>query len=217
MNSQQDESAVLAFVRREDDGRNKICIYGTPGGLRKLASELVKQSEANQDHLADYDTDHTHYRATHRNAILAPSSDEVVLGRLDLRNGELASWARDRIDNQRLGDDTKSPPAPGMSFPDVLSDLQSRPGMFLRKVTYDSVASCIQGYDLGTGFEFLKGFSKWLRLRATHGHNMAWPVLVLYIAFPESKTPWQNLGNPESEQHAIAALFQCLRDFCSER
>jgi hypothetical protein len=86
MNSQHDESALLAFVRREEDGRNKICIYGTPGGLRKLASELVKQSEANQDHLADYDTDHTHYRATHRNAILAPSSDEVVLGRLDLRN-----------------------------------------------------------------------------------------------------------------------------------
>ncbi|MFY7894400.1 MAG: hypothetical protein ACOVOJ_17020, partial [Pirellula sp.] len=151
MNSQHDESALLAFVRREEDGRNKICIYGTPGGLRKLASELVKQSEANQDHLADYDTDHTHYRATHQNAILAPSSDEVVLGRLDLRNGELATWARERIDNQRL------PPAAGMSFPEVLSDLQSRPGMFLRKVTFDSVASCIQGFDLGTGFEFLKG------------------------------------------------------------
>ena len=102
MNSQHDESALLAFVRREEDGRNKIYIYGTPGGLRKLASELVKQSEANQDHLADYDTDHTHYRATHQNAILAPSSDEVVLGRLDLRNGELATWARERIDNQRL-------------------------------------------------------------------------------------------------------------------
>jgi hypothetical protein len=53
--------------------------------------------------------------------------------------------------------------------------------------------------------------------REDDGHNMAWPVLVLYIAFPESKTPWQNLGNPESEQHAIATLFQCLRDFCSER
>jgi hypothetical protein len=102
MNSQHDESTLLAFVRREEDGRNKICIYGTPGGLRKLASELVKQSEANQDHLADYDTDHTHYRATHQNAILAASSDEVVLGRLDLRNGELATWARERIDNQRL-------------------------------------------------------------------------------------------------------------------
>lgn len=175
MNSQHDESALLAFVRREGDGRNKICIYETPGGLRKLASELVKQSEANQDHLADYDTDDTHYRATHQNAILAPSSDEVVLGRLDLRNGELATWARARIDNQRL------PPAAGMSFPEVLSDLQSRPGMFLRKVTYDSVASFIQGFDLGTSFEFLKGFSEWLRLRATHGHNMGWPGYDLHL------------------------------------
>jgi hypothetical protein len=105
----------------------------------------------------------------------------------------------------------------GMSFPEVLSDLQSRPSMFLRKVTYDSVASCIQGFDLGTGFEFLKGFKEWLRARATHGHNMGWPVLVLYLAFPESKTPWRNLEDPESERHAIATLFQCLRDFCSER
>jgi len=104
-----------------------------------------------------------------------------------------------------------------MSFPEVLSDLQSRPAMFLRKVTYDSVNSCIQGFDIGTGFEFLEGFSDWLCLRATHGHNMSWSVLVLYIAFPESKTPWKNRGNPESEQHAIATLFQCLRDFCSEK
>jgi len=66
-----------------------------------------------------------------------------------------------------------------MSFPEVLSDLQSRPAMFLRKVMYDSVASCIQGFDMGTGFEFLKGFKDWLRLRATHGHNMSWSVLVL--------------------------------------
>jgi RNA polymerase sigma-70 factor (ECF subfamily) len=27
----------------------------------------------------------------------------------------------------------------------------------------------------------------------------------------------KNRGNPESEQHAIATLFQCLRDFCSEK
>ena len=102
-------------------------------------------------------------------------------------------------------------------IPEVLADLQSRPGMFLRKVTYDSVASCIQGFDLGTGFEFLKGFKEWLCSRATQGHNMSWPVLVLYIAFPESKTPWRNLEDPESEQKAIATLFQCLQDFCSER
>jgi hypothetical protein len=33
----------------------------------------------------------------------------------------------------------------------------------------------------------------------------------------EWQTPWQNLGTPEFEQHAIATLFQCLRDFCSEK
>ena len=137
--------------------------------------------------------------------------------RLDLRSGELASWAQDRIDNEQHGNGSKPPPGGRMSFPEVLADLQSRPGMFLRKVTYDSVASCIQGFDLGTGFEFLKGFKEWLCSRATQGHNMGWPVLVLYIAFPESKTPWRNLEDPESEQQAIATLFQCLRDFCSER
>ena len=33
MNSQQEQSMLLAFVEHEDDGRNKICIYGTSGGL----------------------------------------------------------------------------------------------------------------------------------------------------------------------------------------
>jgi hypothetical protein len=179
--------------------------------------ERLDSQQDQSVHLADYDTDHTHYRATHQNAILVPSSDEVVLRRLDLRSGELASRAQDRIDNEQRGNGSKPPPGGRMSFPEVLSDLQSRPGMFLRKVTYDSVASCIQGFDLGTGFEFLKGFKEWLCSHATRGHNMGWSVLVLYIAFPESKTPWRNLEDPESEQQAIATLFQCLRDFCSER
>jgi hypothetical protein len=73
MNSQKDHSVLLAFARTEGDGRYKINIYGTPDGLRNLASELVKQAQADQTHLAHYDTDHTHYKSNHRNAVLAPS------------------------------------------------------------------------------------------------------------------------------------------------
>lgn len=216
MNFQKDESVLLAFARTEGDGRYKINIYGTPDGLRNLASELVKQAQADQTHLADYDTDHTHYKSNHRNAILAPSSDEVVLGRLDLRNGELASWAQNRIDNHSNTRESNPLRPVQLPFPELLSDLQARAGMFLRKVTYDSVASCIQGFDMGTGFEFLDGFKDWLCSRTLQGHSMGWPILVLFVAFPESKSPWRNLENLDLEQHAIATLFNCLRDFHSE-
>ena len=216
MNSQKDESVLLAFARTEDDGRYKINIYGTPDGLRSLASELVKQAQADQTHLADYDTDHTHYKSNHRNSVLAPSSDEVVLGRLDLRNGQLASWAQNRIDNHSNTVTSNTLRPVQLPFPELLSDLQARPGMFLRQVTYDSVASCIQGFDMGTGFKFLDGFKEWLCSRTLQGHNMVWPILVLFVAFPESKSPWRNLENTDSEQHAIATLFHCLRDFRSE-
>ena len=132
MNSQKDESVLLAFARTEGDGRYKINIYGTPDGLRNLASELVKHAQADQTHLADYDTDHTHYHSNHRNAVLAPSSDEVVLGRLDLRNGKLASWAQNRIDNHSNIRESNPLRQVQLPFPELLSDLQARPGMFLR-------------------------------------------------------------------------------------
>jgi hypothetical protein len=100
MNSSSDPAVLLTFVTTSDEGAHKINLYGTPAGLRSLAEKLLKQADVDQQamkYLGDHDTDHTHIKVTHRSSILAPSSDELQLGRLDLRTGELASWARERI------------------------------------------------------------------------------------------------------------------------
>ena len=214
VNQQQSDSKLLAFVNTRLDGIHRINIYGTPQGLKRLPVELIKQAEADQSHLGDYDTVHTHYRSTHPNAILASSSNEVVIGRLDLWDGEIADWASKRIELGNVAREVGESISQAIPFPKILAEVESRPGMFLRCVTYDSVAALIQGYDLATRSLFLDGFKTWLCSRTPHGHNMVWSVLLLFIAFPESKTPWQELGLPSSEEHAIRTLFSCLRDFC---
>jgi hypothetical protein len=96
-------SELLTFVTTNEDGSFKINIYGTPNGLKNLAEALLKQANVDQStmtYLKDYDTDHTHYKPSFPGSILSPSSDEVQLGRLDVRTGELASWAKDRIGNE---------------------------------------------------------------------------------------------------------------------
>ncbi len=102
MSDQPDPSVLLTYVTTNEDGSHKINIYGTPDGLRKLASALIKQADVDQSsmtYLGDYDTDHTHYKPSHASGILSRSSDEIQTGRLDLRNGELAYWAKERIEN----------------------------------------------------------------------------------------------------------------------
>lgn len=109
-NDSADANVLLTFVTINDDGSHKINIYGTPGGLRQLASALLKQADVDQSsmhYLRDYDTDHTHYKPSHTNGILAQSSDEIQLGRLDLRNGELAYWAKQRIETSADSPDTE--------------------------------------------------------------------------------------------------------------
>ena len=100
MNPPSDPATLLTFVTTNEDGSYKINIYGTPSGLRNLAAQLLKQADVDQQpmtYLRDYDTDHTHIKPTYATAILAPSSDELQLGRLDTRTGELAYWAQERI------------------------------------------------------------------------------------------------------------------------
>lgn len=100
MNPSSDPAVLLTFVTTKEDGSHKINIYGTPAGLRNLAAQLLKQADVDQQpmtYLRDDDTDHTHLTTTYPASILAPSSDELQLGRLDTRTGELAFWARERI------------------------------------------------------------------------------------------------------------------------
>lgn len=102
MNLEPATTELLTFVTTNEDGSYRINIYGTPDGLRNFAKALLKQAETDQStmtYLKDDDTDHTHFKSGFRGSILSPSSDEVQLGRLDVRSGALATWARERINH----------------------------------------------------------------------------------------------------------------------
>jgi hypothetical protein len=116
MDPSVDPAVLLTFVTTSEEGAHKINIYGTPAGLRNLAARLLKQADVDQQarkYLGDHDTDHTHIRPSHPGSILAPSSDELQLGRLDLRTGQLAYWAEQRIESallerEALGDEAEN-------------------------------------------------------------------------------------------------------------
>jgi hypothetical protein len=99
MNDSQ-SSILFTFVTQNEDGSNKINLYGNPAGLRALADALIEQADVDQStmRLPDGDTDHTHYKVTHDGAILSKSSDEIQMGRVDTPSGELAYWAKERLE-----------------------------------------------------------------------------------------------------------------------
>jgi hypothetical protein len=53
----------------------------------------------------------------------------------------------------------------------------------------------------------------WWVLREPSGANLAWPALVLQIAFPKSGDPQKELSNPTAERHAIDTLFDLIAEF----
>lgn len=104
-----------------------------------------------------------------------------------------------------------------MSLPEELKGVRDRTSMYVRHVEYFSVAACITGFDLARKSEFLKGFSDWLGSRiAENARHMAWPVKVLYLAFPDCELPWDKLDSKETHEHAISTLFDCLDQFLQD-
>lgn len=102
-------------------------------------------------------------------------------------------------------------------LPPKLQDLRQRTGMYIQNVSYDTVTACIQGYDLGSETDLLKGFREWLRMQAHEGHNMHWPNLVLFIAFSDSDSPLKELLDRENHERAIQCLFDKLDEFLGEK
>ena len=98
-----DTGTLITFVTKNENGSSIINIYGDPAGLRSLADALHKQADVDQapmKHLGDDDTDHTHIKP-HSGGIICKASDEIQLGRTDLRTGEMVYWAKQRIQNAK--------------------------------------------------------------------------------------------------------------------
>lgn len=80
----------LQIWKIEEDGFEKIMIYGDPDGLKSLGEILIKLSQVNQENykgMPDGERDHFHiYPKSH----LSKGSLETIIGRLDAKGtGEL--------------------------------------------------------------------------------------------------------------------------------
>jgi hypothetical protein len=104
-----------------------------------------------------------------------------------------------------------------MALPDQIKHLRKHPGMHLRVVDYNTVSACIDGFSLAHNGVFLKGFQEWLCKRTDNGHNMGWSTLILFIAFPDSRVPWQKLTAKDADEHAIDVMFALLDEFYANR
>lgn len=99
-------------------------------------------------------------------------------------------------------------------FRSVVNEVQARPGMYLHEPTYDALCALVLGYDLATDGGALAGFREWIITRLGFGNNLAWPSLVLHVAFPQSQVPRAILeSSVDKQQQAIEVLFKLLCEF----
>ena len=94
------------------------------------------------------------------------------------------------------------------------AEIQARPEMYFQAPTYDAACALVLGYDLALDGGVLVGFREWLIVRLNFGNNLAWPVLALHAAFPQSTDPREMLESDiEKQKQAITVLFQLISEF----
>ena len=101
-----------------------------------------------------------------------------------------------------------------MDFRSHLRSVRRRPGMyFVGPVSYDTITTYVFGIDEGASGALLTGFYEFLLLKLGEQDNLAWPGLVLRLAFGD--TPPRPLSE-EDEAKAIDFLFDLLDEFLAE-
>lgn len=90
-------------------------------------------------------------------------------------------------------------------------NFKKRPGMFVVRVSFETVTGFLTGYDVAAEGALLNGFREWLAARLVSGWNLVWWALVAELVFPEGRPaePWSH----EDDQHAVGGLFRLLDEF----
>ena len=106
-----------------------------------------------------------------------------------------------------------------MNSKELISHLRNTPDLFLRPVTFDTVHSCLIGFDLASGGVcFNDQFHSWLAKKVdTQFQNFAWPGLVLKIAFPDATKLSQCIVDDETDRHAIETLLDLAEQYLAQR
>jgi len=102
---------------------------------------------------------------------------------------------------------------------ELFENVRKRTGMYVVPETYEMVAAFVFGYDCACEGGLLAGFREWLVLRLDGGANLAWPGLVLDVAFPRSKdrASRELSRSAKAQRHAIDTLFTLIDEFDSVR
>lgn len=128
-----------------------------------------------------------------------------------------------------------------LNYRELFTAIHQRPGMWGLDGSYGQFCAFLLGCNEGTSQALLTGFDEWLRMRFQGKHrptNVAWPGLILWLAFPENwrSTPlWADptvalyeLAIPRGTQtdpfetndearRAVEMLFRLLDEFLEMR
>lgn len=103
-----------------------------------------------------------------------------------------------------------------MPLPPQLANFVRYPGMFVTPVSFETITAFLTGFDSASGNTALRGFQEWLVLRLGTAFNATWPLLVLLLAFPNTRSPYYRLRGT-GQKTAINCLFGLLEEFFAER
>jgi hypothetical protein len=105
-----------------------------------------------------------------------------------------------------------------MDYRTLFPQVRRRPEMYGVQNSFHSFCAFLQGVDAGNDWQLFTGFREFLALRAGFGTNLAWPGLILRLAFPEiSSGVLDPLKDRGKERIAVDTLFRCLDEFLEQR
>jgi hypothetical protein len=79
--------------------------------------------------------------------------------------------------------------------------------------TLGEVVAFFTGVDAATEWQFLEGFREWLAAKSGLGANLALPVLLVRIAYPDTGNDFWVAAMREESSRAVAMLFDELDIF----
>jgi hypothetical protein len=97
----------------------------------------------------------------------------------------------------------------------LLQAVQKCPMMYMMGSSYEEHVAFIQGIHFMTDPPIFEGFSDSLVLKINRGHNLGWPLLVLYVAFPDSHNPRKEMER--QPQFAIETLYRLVNEHLDKR
>ncbi|MFV2104849.1 hypothetical protein [Micromonospora sp. LOL_024] len=103
-----------------------------------------------------------------------------------------------------------------MELRERLADVRRRPHAYGLS-TFGEVVAFVMGVDAATDWQFLEGFREWLAVKSGLGANLALPVLLVRIAYPDSGNDFWVAAMREDSSKAAVLLFDELEAFLESK